>query len=639
MMENDLSNARFRLVCLWVSQTARVLADCCLRIFVVLEMTRAGTAERDAAWHLVTALLMLPAVFLAPVNGALSNSLPKRWVLAGSAAACTLVVAVFGILAGTSPVDYGTWLVCWALVAIGSAVYSPTRYALLPAAAEDTRIPLTRVNAWIEMGAVSAIVAGLVMGGWLHEYLWDGLEAAVAAALALYGLALLMALPVWFRADVHRPEYAGQAVAGFFRDCRRILGNPEARASLLGLSALRGLITAMTGALIAATLSVPGRGWEDLFEVGLWVMGGIAAGSLLAGVQRHPRRVLGLVPLGATGLVLGLILAALGSTPSPFLCIVLGAMGGLVNVPLAATYQAALPADARGNGMAVRNFTDYVLITGMSMLMFALARLEILSATGQLWLVALLAAVGAVVSWRKLFRESAEQLLEILIWPFYRIRAHGPGLEKFPRFGPVLVVANHSAWFDPIWQAKVLPRRLIALLTSQFYDLPPLRWLMKHVVRAIRIQASTYRREVPELKKVIATLDQGEAVVIFPEGALRKKEEQFLRLFGQGVWLILKERPQTPVVVCWIEGGWGSYFSYFKGPPTKNKRMDFWRHIDIAVTEPQLLSPELLADQRATRAYLMQECANARKHLGLEVPQLRKAEEQAIGAQEQEETA
>src|SRR5262249_26298623 len=150
-----------------------------------------------------------------------------------------------------------------------------------------------------------------------------------------------------------------------------------------------------------------------------------------------------------------------------------------------------------------------------------LARLQLLSGTGQLWLIAVLAALATAVSWRTLYRENIELLFEILLWPFYRIHGHGPGLEHFPRRGPVLVVANHSARFDPVWQAKVLPRRLIPLLTSHFYDLPLLRWVMKHVAHAIRVQASTYRREAPEIQEVVATLNRGEAVVIFPEGALR----------------------------------------------------------------------------------------------------------------------
>jgi hypothetical protein len=95
-----------------------------------------------------------------------------------------------------------------------------------------------------------------------------------------------------------------------------------------------------------------------------------------------------------------------------------------------------------------------------------------------------------------------------------------------------------------------------------------------------------------------------------------------LRKFGQGVWRILRERPTTPVVVCWVEGGYGSYTSYFKGKPTQNKRPDFWRRIDVAVAEPVIVPSEVLAEHRTTRAFLMRECLKARGILGLEVPPL-----------------
>jgi 1-acyl-sn-glycerol-3-phosphate acyltransferase len=211
-----------------------------------------------------------------------------------------------------------------------------------------------------------------------------------------------------------------------------------------------------------------------------------------------------------------------------------------------------------------------------------------------------------------------ELVLEMLIWPFYRVRGRGPGLEHFPGRGPLLVIANHSAWFDPLWLGKVLPRRVVPMMTSVFYDLPGLRWLMQRVVHAIRVQASTFRREAPELQKAIRLLDRGGCVVLFPEGAMRKTAEKPLKQFGQGVWHILKQRPDTPVIVCWIEGGWGCYFSYYKGPPTKNKRMDFWRRIDIAVGPVQRIDPALLEDHRATRSYLMRVCLETRRYLGLE---------------------
>ena len=56
--------------------------------------------------------------------------------------------------------------------------------------------------------------------------------------------------------------------------------------------------------------------------------------------------------------------------------------------------------------------------------------------------------------------------------------------------------------------------------------------------------------------------------MVFPEGYLRRTEDRPLRRFGQGVWQILKARPDTPVFTAWIEGNWGSYTSYANGPPT-----------------------------------------------------------------------
>jgi 1-acyl-sn-glycerol-3-phosphate acyltransferase len=211
----------------------------------------------------------------------------------------------------------------------------------------------------------------------------------------------------------------------------------------------------------------------------------------------------------------------------------------------------------------------------------------------------------------------AELITEGAIWPMYRVHGHGPGLEQMPE-GPVVVIANHAAWLDPVWVAKLLPRQMIPMLTSVFFDLGILRWLMGSVAKAIRVEATTFRREIPEIKQAIEVLDRGDALIIFPEGALRKKEEQLIKQFGRGVWHILKERPNTPILMCWIEGGWGSFFSYWKGKPTKNKRLDFWRRIDVAVDVPFVLPPEVLADQRATRQFLMRKCLETRRFLGLE---------------------
>ena len=230
---------------------------------MLLRLAEAGQTQREGAWHLCAALLMLPAVFLAPFNGALGNALPKRWVLTGSAAYCCIIVAVFGLLDGP-------WVAGWALLAVGAAVYSPTRYALLPAAAVDTHIPLTRVNGWIEMGTVSAIVVGLALGVHLENSCWVGLPAAVVAAV---GLNLLPSSPLCRCAfppmSAVRKTQARRSV-GFFRDGGRIWRDREARACLLALASLRAIVTGATGAFIAEMLNDDPPRWKNSHRCQFW---------------------------------------------------------------------------------------------------------------------------------------------------------------------------------------------------------------------------------------------------------------------------------------------------------------------------------------------------------------------------------
>jgi len=230
--------------------------------------------------------------------------------------------------------------------------------------------------------------------------------------------------------------------------------------------------------------------------------------------------------------------------------------------------------------------------------------------------------VATLGAWLGFFRPTMEGTIEFLLWPVYRFRSRGPGCKNLPARGPCLVIANHSAWLDPLFMAKVLPPPIIPMMTSKFYDLPVISFLMRRVIGTIRVPEASYRHEAPELKEAIAALDRGECVVIFPEGFLRRKEEQPLRRFGRGIWAILVERPQTPVFACWIEGNWGSYFSYRGGPPTKGKRIDFWTHIDIGIVGPVPIDPALLADHLAVRSYLMHQVSGARVSLGLDALEL-----------------
>jgi 1-acyl-sn-glycerol-3-phosphate acyltransferase len=386
-------------------------------------------------------------------------------------------------------------------------------------------------------------------------------------------------------------------------------------------------IVAATGSLIGCSPNFDHADQENELP---WLLvlfsAGAGLGSLLAGCQRHPRRQLGLVPMAATVLLLSLAWVAIGSNLAGS-CLVLGLMSGLVTVPLGAAYLRAVAAGSWRRALAFLTAILYASAAIIATTLLLLGQRHIFSSTAYLWFVISLTGAGVLVAWVVLVRESVEQLIEILIWPFYQIREYGPGLQEIPRHGPLLLIANHTSWFDPAFLAKVIPRRLTPMMTSHYYDLPVVHWLMIHLVHAIRVQAGKLQREPPEIREAVAALDRGECLIIFPEGYMKRRADRPLNRFGQGIWRILRERPATPVVTCWIEGGWGSYASYAGGPPTVNKRLDWWRPILVAVPLPQVLDPNLLADQRATRTYLMRDCLEARRHLGLESFDLREAVE------------
>lgn len=606
--------ARLRLASLWLSATTRVVADWGLRFAIMAEIGRDRGGDLLSGWHQATVFAISPFVLLAPLNGILSNGLPRRWVLATSALFIALVVTGLALI-GASP---STTLF---LASLGAAVYSPARFAMIPAAAADARLSLPRVNGWFEMGTAASI-----LGGMACCLLWSEDNSLLLGSRLILGLAVVnlicvaTALPARFAADVIRPEPPGAAVRGFFGDMGRVWSDRRARGGLLGLACLQALVTAGSGVLVEHFFHRSGNGASNALHALLAVGAGAALGSGLASLSANPRRNAGLIPFGATGLPVMLAWASLAlvsdSTPALALAMLLGCTVGLTNAPLRSAYMAAVPADARGNAMAVMNTAIYVVTVCLALLLLALSGV-LAGPIAQLGLLAALAAIGAAVAWRYLYANAVEQLVEMALSPGYRFRLYGPGRDSIPQRGPLLIVGNHTSYLDPFWVAKIVPRHLTPMMTSAFYDLPIIHWLMRHIVGAIRVEQSPYRREAPELQQAIERLKTGGCVLVFPEAVLRRHEEQLLRPFGQGVWHILREVPDTPVLVLWIEGGWGSFMSYRGGPPTKNKWPDFLRLIRIAVGEAKPLDPAVLADHRTTREYLHRACLTCREYLGL----------------------
>ena len=336
----------------------------------------------------------------------------------------------------------------------------------------------------------------------------------------------------------------------------------------------------------------------------MW-LAGAAAGAVVTALARNPARRSGLIAYAVTAGA-GICFWLMFNRPGPTSTFLTGMVSAAIALPLALELHViANPAERRVSLLA---WLALAVVTGISAYLATQALLaQRLGSRGDVAMaLSAVSTVGALLSWRILLRPALELLAAFLFGWIWRIRVIGPGVGRFPRSGPVVVIANHAAWFDPLWLGKVTPRPITPLMTSKYYDLPIISWLMRHVIRTIRVQESTYRYHAPELDEAVRRLDRGECVVVFPEGWLRRSEDQVLRRFGQGVWRILRDRPDTPVVPFWIEGSWGSFTSYRNGPPMRGKPFDWFRRITLVMGEPEPVPKAILRDHRHTRRFLQE---------------------------------
>ena len=330
-------------------------------------------------------------------------------------------------------------------------------------------------------------------------------------------------------------------------------------------------------------------------------------GILFFYIINHPLRTIGSAPWGL--FLSGASLMFFVFYPTNILPMTMLASLGIANV-LACCRRACRPEDLLSTppAMLLFNFAPWFFAIGFGSLFYQLKLTPMLAGI-------LLVLTGIILTWVTL-RAFLEQLLSIALILPYKMTTHGPGIEQMPYRGPVIIIANHASYLDPFLIGKVVTRRIIPMMTSVFYDLPVIYWLMSKVVKAIRVEAATFRREAPELNDAIEALKRGELLLIFPEARLRKKEDQLLFPFGQGIWHILNQLPETPIVPIWVEGVWGSYASYYKGDPFANKSMDFLRKIKVVAGEARVVPKELLAEHRLTRKYLQEVVLENRNILG-----------------------
>lgn len=132
-------------------------------------------------------------------------------------------------------------------------------------------------------------------------------------------------------------------------------------------------------------------------------------------------------------------------------------------------------------------------------------------------------------------------------------RVEGRGQHHVPAGGPMLLVANHSSVLDPPLIGAMAPRPLSYLAKEELFRIP----LFGRLITAVN--ARPVRREGADakaLRTALRLLEQGEALLVFPEGT--RGEEGTLRTpkAGAGMLAVLSGVPVVPAYVRGSGGVW-----------------------------------------------------------------------------------
>lgn len=138
-----------------------------------------------------------------------------------------------------------------------------------------------------------------------------------------------------------------------------------------------------------------------------------------------------------------------------------------------------------------------------------------------------------------------------LLWfvPMYRYRAWG--VQRIPERGPVLLVANHQSFLDPIVVgAAAHKRQSYALARSTLFDNKVLAWMMT-MLNAVPVEQGA--GDTGAMRKCLSVLNDNQALLVFAEGArtLRGKTEKF----EPGTMLLIK-RAKPVVLPVALEGAY-----------------------------------------------------------------------------------
>lgn len=146
-----------------------------------------------------------------------------------------------------------------------------------------------------------------------------------------------------------------------------------------------------------------------------------------------------------------------------------------------------------------------------------------------------------------------ELILVAIARLLYRVRSRGA--ENFPAAGGAVLIANHLSYVDVVVLQLACPRPIRYLGHDGLQAHPVFDW----VFRLGGVIPLSPTRPAEGMRAAIRALQAGEVVGIFPEGSISRTGQ--LMAIRKG-FEVMARRARVPVVPAFIDGLWGSVFSF-----------------------------------------------------------------------------
>lgn len=560
-----------------ISQFTGALNDNAFKMTAAIVLVKLlGEGSLPTVLAACSILFVVPFLLFSNAAGTLADRFSKRDIIIASKGleVGLLVLAVPALLSGLVwPLYTLLFLLC-----TQSALFGPAKRGIVPELVEEK--DLSKANGHLTAATYAAIILGTALPALLIGYLALSPLTVIGTCFILAALGTLAAIRI---ANVPAAGTTQKSSPWIIPDVIRALNNLKgdawAKQAVFGLVLFGGITAFFQQTLVLFGQDAMGLTVEKSPMLFPLAAIGIGIGALLTGHFSKHTIEIGLIPVGAVGVMLSAIGLSIAVSPVwiAVWIITLGASFGMVLVPLNAFLQQRIPGGRRGEVFGASSFLSFSAMVASSALFVVLTKVLHINARGCVLATGLLAAIPAVLACVRLPNFFTRFWLMRLIRRLYKIRFQG--LENLPREGGALLICNHTAYADALLLQAATQRPVRFIMSRDVFKTWKWAYPFFKLTDCIPIHTSDGPRALAKsLKEARQTMEDGAIIAIFPEGELTKNGA--LMKFNKGFEKIAKNS-NCPIIPAHIGNIWGSIFSFKNGKPGLRRPEQFPRPVTV----------------------------------------------------------